>query len=235
MIAIDDVFVSEGDGEAVTAIFEVSLSQGSGETVEVDFTTAPETAEPGLDYETVSGTLTFDPGETAQFIQVPIVGDRTLEPEEETFRIELSSAVNAGFDDDRGVGTILDDELCKGPNLVVNPSAETWPSGSGIPGWKQRKGGPWKLGSAPPEPVDGLYFFAPGTAATTANLPQRYLDGDDIPSLGHQKLADQDRAETFHRVTHRAGFHRGRCRGIPFLYRKVFCRREEEGRQSPLR
>ncbi len=46
--------------------------QGSAGKITVDYYTADETACEGEDYEAVSGTLVFGPGETEQTILVPI-------------------------------------------------------------------------------------------------------------------------------------------------------------------
>ena len=54
---------------------------------------------------------------------VRVFGDRLLE-DDETFEVHLTDAINAGYRDPLGLGTILDDEACLGPNLVVNGSGE---------------------------------------------------------------------------------------------------------------
>ena len=76
---------------------------------------------------TVSGTLTFAPGETTRTILVRTVDDAAAEPTE-TFTVNLSNPVGATIADGQGVGTILDDDATKfyvvndaqpGPDLRV--------------------------------------------------------------------------------------------------------------------
>jgi LasA protease len=61
------------------------------------------------DYVPAVGTVTIGSGSSSQTISVVINGDTTLEPSE-TFRVNLSNAVNATITDSFGVGTILNDE-----------------------------------------------------------------------------------------------------------------------------
>ena len=57
----------------------------------------------------ISGTLTFDPGETTKTITIIIKGDREAEGKE-TFFIKLWQADNALLLYDLGVGTIFNDD-----------------------------------------------------------------------------------------------------------------------------
>src|SRR5207302_7486897 len=89
-VSINDVAVSEGDSSTVDATFTVSLSGPSSLTLMVDFTTADETSEAGSDYESNSGTVTFNPGQTTANITVPVNGD-TLNEADETFVVNLNA------------------------------------------------------------------------------------------------------------------------------------------------
>jgi hypothetical protein len=62
--------------------------------VTVDYATADGTAKAPADYTATSGTLTFQPGETAKNVSVAVVGD-TLVEGDETFGLILSGPVNA--------------------------------------------------------------------------------------------------------------------------------------------
>src|SRR5262249_47873741 len=104
-LSITDAAASEGG----TATFTVSLSTTSSQTVTVDFATADGTAAAGSDFDAVSGTLTFAPGETSKTISVNTLTD-TIDELEEAFVVNLSNAVNAGIADGQGVGTIVDDD-----------------------------------------------------------------------------------------------------------------------------
>jgi hypothetical protein len=57
-----------------TLYFTVFLSTPSDQEVTVSFTTADGTAIAGADYLATSGTLTFAPGETTQYIAVDVIG-----------------------------------------------------------------------------------------------------------------------------------------------------------------
>src|SRR5262245_50243810 len=93
------------------ALFTVRLSNPSSQIVSVRFRTCCGTArsfDPGQDYQPVSGTLVFQPGQTAKSVVVPIVIDFRAEPTE-TFQLKLESPVNAGLDPTHhvGIGTIF--------------------------------------------------------------------------------------------------------------------------------
>lgn len=109
-MTISDVAIPEGDTGVTQATFTVSLSNATGEPISVDFTSADGTAFAGSDYGFSAGTLTFAPGETAQTITVPVLGD-TLDEGDETFFVNLSNAVNAALLDAQGIGTIRNDEV----------------------------------------------------------------------------------------------------------------------------
>ena len=51
-------------------------------TATVKYATMGGTAQPGSDYTNVSGTLTFKPGVTTQVVEVPIINDDHVEPDE---------------------------------------------------------------------------------------------------------------------------------------------------------
>ncbi|MCP4568208.1 MAG: hypothetical protein GY841_11580, partial [FCB group bacterium] len=163
LIAIHDVEIAEGDAGTTDAFFTVALAAPSHREIRVDYLTVPATATAGDDYLTTSGTLVFAAGVTERTLAVTVVGDVILESDE-TFRVELFNAVNATIADGVGVGTILDDEVCAGPNLLVNPGAEARPEDGGLPGWTMVLGSDWQRRFAPPEPAEGQASFFAGTA-----------------------------------------------------------------------
>ncbi len=161
-ISIAAATVTEGDAGTVDAVFTVTLATPSDREIRVDYATAAQTATAEDDYTSVSGTLILAAGSTQAAIAVPVVGDVVLETDE-TFVVELSNAVNTAIVDPTGVGTILDDEVCAGPNLLLNPGAEAFPEDGEIPGWIEVEGGDWQQRFADPEPAEGAaYFFAGG-------------------------------------------------------------------------
>ena len=101
--------VAEGDAGTTPATFTVTLSAASGQTVTVNYATADNSAVAGSDYQSTSGTLTFNPGDTTKTVTVLVNGDTTFE-QNETFFVNLSSPTNATILDSQGQGTITNDD-----------------------------------------------------------------------------------------------------------------------------
>ena len=108
-LSIDDVSKAEGNSSATPFTFTVSLSSPAGSQVTVNYATANGTAMEGSDYQSASGTLTFNPGQTSRQITVYVNGDSVKESNE-TFAVNLSSAVGASITDGQGLGTIQNDD-----------------------------------------------------------------------------------------------------------------------------
>lgn len=97
---------------ATTAVFIVSLSAALEVPVTVAWKTKDGTAKAGTDYEAASGSVTFEPGETTQQIQVAVYGRAGGDTETRTFGIELYPPENA----------ILDQTLTEVDILVTDES-----------------------------------------------------------------------------------------------------------------
>jgi RHS repeat-associated protein len=69
-------------------------SASSSQTITVDYASSDGTATAGSDYNAVSGTLTFSPGDTTKTFQVPITDDDVSESNE-TVNLTLSNPTNA--------------------------------------------------------------------------------------------------------------------------------------------
>lgn len=106
---ISDVADYEGHTGTRTFNFILSLSEPSNQPVTVSYSTANGTATAGNEYQSVSGTVTFAPGQTNQTISVAVNGDRLPEADK-TFFVRLSGASGAVLANSQAVGTILDDE-----------------------------------------------------------------------------------------------------------------------------
>jgi hypothetical protein len=110
-----DATVTEGDADTALLSVPVTLSAPTRRTVTVDWTTADDDAVAGEDYVAASGTLTFLPGETNKTIDVAVIGDTTVEPDE-TMLVVMSNPANAVLGNDGvGRGHILDDDQPPGP------------------------------------------------------------------------------------------------------------------------
>ena len=97
--SVSDAEVNEGSG-AVLA-FEVSLSRRRSREARVDVATHDGTAVAGADYEAVTRTLIFAPGETSKTVEVPVLDDNHDEGSE-TMTLVLSNASGARIADGRG-------------------------------------------------------------------------------------------------------------------------------------
>ena len=62
--------------------FVATLSRANEQTVTVAYETADDTAEAGTDYTSVSGSLTFSPGDTTHTVVVSVLDDAVDEPDE---------------------------------------------------------------------------------------------------------------------------------------------------------
>ena len=108
-LEVDDPQVVEGDAESTVVTFDVSLGCPSSEVVTVDYVTRDFSARDGADYLGVSGSLTFEPGEQHQPVEIEVLGDIELEPAED-FELVLSAETHAVLVKSIGTATIFDNE-----------------------------------------------------------------------------------------------------------------------------
>ena len=74
-LSISGVSLAKGNSGSTVAKFSVAISQATSVPATVHYATANGSATAGQDYGAVSGTLTFAPGQTVQYISVPVYGD----------------------------------------------------------------------------------------------------------------------------------------------------------------
>ena len=114
-VSVTDVSHEEGDSGQTDMTFTVTLSGNTDNLpVSLSYQTADGTASSGRDYDAVSGTLTFAPGETSKPITVPVNGDTTVEGDE-TLTLELSDVQFATPAALSATGTIVDDDFAGYP------------------------------------------------------------------------------------------------------------------------
>ena len=137
-VSIGNVSVAENAPTGL-ASFAVTLSEPSAQVVTVEYTTSDVTAEAGADYSATSDVVTFQPGETAQTIDVTIADD-DLSEGTETFRVTLSNPSNAVLGTTFGTGTILDNEIsaCGAPTYDKATERAVFL-------WKDCPGGTWRV------------------------------------------------------------------------------------------
>ena len=102
-VGVSDARVTEAAGAVVA--FAVTLSRAASGQVTVDYATADETAQAGVDYTAARGTLAFAAGESSKTIEVGVLDDAHDEGEE-TFTLTLSNASGGRLTDGEATGTI---------------------------------------------------------------------------------------------------------------------------------
>src|SRR5205085_8511135 len=108
IVSFSDGSVVEGNSGTTNMVFHITVTPHDN-VVTVGYSTQDGTAKAGVDYQAVTGTLTFNPGETDKTVVVPVIGD-TLTEGDEIFFLNLEQLVNATVSDGQGEGLIIDDE-----------------------------------------------------------------------------------------------------------------------------
>ncbi|MGI0491461.1 Calx-beta domain-containing protein [Alkalinema pantanalense CENA528] len=120
VLATPTTVVEGNAGTTKTVTFTVSLSSAATQPVTVTYTTVDGTAtSAGNDYIPVSGSLTFAPGETSKTVNVTVIGDNTVEPDED-FSLNLSNPTNAKIDVLSAFVTISNDDSNNGQPPTVS-------------------------------------------------------------------------------------------------------------------
>jgi len=108
-ISVGDVGTTEGNTGTHAMRFPVRLDRASSTTVTARFTTADGSATSPSDYAARSGTVTFAPGTTLQYVDIQVRGDRVKEPNE-TLTLNAYSPTGASLLDPNGSGVIRNDD-----------------------------------------------------------------------------------------------------------------------------
>lgn len=116
-LSISDATNTEGDNVNKNVVFTLTLSQPSLQRITVAYHTVNSTASAGKDYDAISGTLTFEAGQTTKNLSVPISGD-TLAEDTESFFVNLSNAKGTFIGDGQARGFILDNDAK--PSVSIN-------------------------------------------------------------------------------------------------------------------
>lgn len=174
--------VIDVDEDAGEAVVTVTLGQPSGREVSVAFATAEETAVAGTDYETITGTLTFAPGETSGEITIPVLDDE-LDEADETIGLTIGDFVNArvGSNSDAQVRIVDNDaeptvafaqdtyavQENQGPAVLT--IALSAPSGQTV-SVRYKSGGGSASAGGDYAAVDKKLTFAPGETSKTVEV-----------------------------------------------------------------
>jgi hypothetical protein len=108
-LRVADGSAVEGSRGSSKLRLSVTLANTSEGTITVSYRTVNGTAVAKSDYNAASGTLTFQPGETAKTITISIKADRNKEADE-TFTVELFNAVGTTIKDRVATATIRNDD-----------------------------------------------------------------------------------------------------------------------------
>lgn len=111
-LAIADGEALEGDQGPTTLSFPVLLSKAVTYPVVVRYASSDGTASAPGDYSPASGSLSFAPGETSKTIELSVIGDLELEPDE-TLQVTLSSPVDAVIANGSATGTIRNEDVAR--------------------------------------------------------------------------------------------------------------------------
>jgi subtilisin family serine protease len=134
-LSITSSSVAEGNSGGRSVRLFVNLSIPSKRTVTVDYATQDVTgntikpAIAGSDYTATSGKLTFLPGTTALTVDIPILGDQSVEFDE-IFTVNLTNPYGAILGNSKGIVKILDDDLNKLPTFVGTTGNDIFTGGN---------------------------------------------------------------------------------------------------------
>lgn len=107
-VSVDTTAVSLPEVLSQTT-FAINLNKASAITSTVQYSLSNGTAVAGQDFVASSGTLTFTPGSLSQNINLTLLPDDQLEPDE-TFSLQLFNVENGVLGLDTAVFTIQDDD-----------------------------------------------------------------------------------------------------------------------------
>lgn len=127
---VGDLNVDEGDG---FADFVILLDRGSNVPVTVSYRTVAGSAAAGSDFTALTGSVVFNPGETAKTIRVAIADDTSAE-RAETFQFELTGVSGAAIGDGLATATIglSDTTIAATPYVTVEPMTVNEASADGL-------------------------------------------------------------------------------------------------------
>lgn len=135
VIAIADAGTkAEGNSGVTHFSFVVTRTGESTGTSVVDYYIWPLDGSAGnpdsSDFTgSTAGSVYFNPGETTKTIDIQVVGDTTVEPDE-TFHVSLSNARNATLGADTGTGVIQNDDGLAAAPVISIAGAGSHPEGN---------------------------------------------------------------------------------------------------------
>ena len=213
LLSIGDVNIVEGDAGTAVATFTVTASGVSDRVMSAAYALENGTAAGASDFVATGGTVTIPAGQTSDTIDVPVIGDKVDEPNE-TYFVQLSNFQNGVGGDDRGAGTITDNDksstvtglkVRKRPARMIVKGTLRKPR----PGQKmvvklfKRRGAKWALvttkrpalsaakdvnGDGRLESTFSARFRRPSTAKLFRIVTRYAGDADNLPSKAMRKV-----------------------------------------------
>ncbi|HKH16411.1 MAG TPA: Calx-beta domain-containing protein, partial [Solirubrobacteraceae bacterium] len=109
-LSVAGASAAEGQPGTTLVPVRIALSGPATAVVRVNWATANGSATAGNDYVAASGTVTFELGQSVKTVQLAILDDTVVEPNE-TFTVRLSGAVGAAIATSAATVTITSDDV----------------------------------------------------------------------------------------------------------------------------
>lgn len=132
LLSMESIRVLEPVSGSVPARFTARLSRTSTFESAFSYATQNITATAGSDYTASSGRITIPAGEIEAVIEVPVLADAVIEPDE-SFRLVLSQPFNVGLATTQAIAIIVDPRYA--PEVEVEQELPGGPGG--VPGLLQ--------------------------------------------------------------------------------------------------
>jgi hypothetical protein len=123
-VSIAETTAYKGDKGQRPVRVMIYLSKATTEPVTVSYSTVDGSAKAGVDYIASKGSVTFEPGQTAKWITVPIIGEVAADPDEDApavsfskFIVRLTQATTAILAMSEAYITILE-HIAANPSLI---------------------------------------------------------------------------------------------------------------------
>lgn len=114
-ISVADYMIGDGDisseSQRLIAWIPIMLNRPAADDVYVEYFTTASTAQPDVDYVAQAGRIFLARGDQQAFIQIPIIGNTTVESALKQFTLHLGCVKGANSVDGQATVTILDDDI----------------------------------------------------------------------------------------------------------------------------
>lgn len=115
-VTIEDTEVTEGNTGTNDLVFNIQVS-GHESSITLEYSTRDATATADEDYETTSGTVTFEVGESSKQVVVPVIGDVLYSDDDPTESFSLEIQETERTESLIATGTIINDDMSKSEAL----------------------------------------------------------------------------------------------------------------------